>query len=365
MPEFLTLNHQKFYYNDISSRAYLKQNLDEYSLATLNFCAGWLNEESNFIIHTSGSTGTPKPIKLTRAQMQASAQMTGQALQLSTGDSSFICLNTAYIAGVMMLVRGFELGLQMTIVPPSSNPLQHWTTLPLFDFTALVPLQIQAILQQDDGKAWLDAAKAVIVGGAPVSYALEQQIKVLASPVYATYGMTETVTHIALRRISGVNNQDHYQILPRVEIRQDARQCLEIKSPTTLHRWITTNDLVELTATDQFRWLGRFDRVINSGGVKVQAEKVEKALAQVLHQQQVVCRFFVAGLPHDRLGEQVVAILELSNLQDSTQAQLLTALKETLSNYEVPKAIHCIAQFAETPTAKIDRLKTLRQISTR
>ncbi|HAS40355.1 MAG TPA: acyl-CoA synthetase [Microscillaceae bacterium] len=365
MPHFLTLQHQKFTYKQISSGEYLTQKLDDYSLATLNFCADWLQGKASFTIHTSGSTGQPKPIELTRTQMQVSAQMTGQALGLRSDDSAFICLNTSYIAGVMMLVRGFELGLQMTIVAPSSHPLQHWSIAPIFDFTALVPLQIQTILQEKNGKNWLNAAKAVIVGGAPVSYALEQQLKKLTAPTYATYGMTETVTHIALRRISGQQSNDYYETLPQVTIQQDVRHCLQIKSPTTLNQWITTNDLVELMAPNQFKWLGRIDRVMNSGGVKVQAEKVEKVLAQALHQQQISCRFFVAGMPHDRLGEQVVAILEVSVLEETTRTQLLLMLKENLSLYEVPKAIYNIPRFAETPTAKIDRLQTLQQIATK
>ena len=365
MPDFLTLQHQKFTYEQINSREYLTQSLDEYSLTTLNFCADWLQGKASFTIHTSGSTGKPKPIELTRTQMQLSAQMTGQALQLSSGDSSFICLNTSYIAGVMMLVRGFELDLQMTIAAPGSNPLQHWDNPPTFDFTALVPLQVQAIMQHNSGKDWLNATKAVIVGGAPVSFALEQQIKTLKAPIYATYGMTETVTHIALRRLSGAQNRDYYETLPRVTIQQDSRNCLQINAPTTLNQWITTNDVVALMTPNRFKWLGRIDRVINSGGVKIQAEKIEKVLAQALHQCQINCRFFVAGLSDHRLGEQVVAILEVSVLENTIREQLLLILKENLSTYEVPKAIYNVSRFAETPTAKIDRLQTLKQIATK
>ncbi len=365
MPDFLTLGQQRFDYDQITARAYLTQNLDPYGLATLDFCANWLQSQSSFTVHTSGSTGTPKPIVLTRAQLQVSAQMTGQALQLQPGDNAFVCLNTAYIAGLMMLVRGFELNLQMTIVPPGRNPLQHQDIPPSVDFIALVPLQIHALLQTEVGSNWLNGAKAIIVGGAPVDYALEQQIRNLKAPVYATYGMTETVTHIALRRINGENNEAYYQTLPQVTIQQDARKCLQIKSPTTLNQWITTNDLVAILSPDRFQWLGRIDRVINSGGVKVQAEKVEKALEQVLHQLQIDCRFFVAGLPHELLGEQVVALLELPHLDDAIQQQLLKALKPHLSNYELPKAIYCVTPFAETLTAKVDRLQTIQQITTK
>ena len=362
MTGFFTLNHQNFTYESIKSGDFTSKELDEYSLNTLSFCQAWLKGETSFIIQTSGSTGKPKPITLTREQMKASAQMTGKALQLDAGDSSFTCLNTAYIAGIMMLVRGFELGLQMTIVTPSSNPLQHWDSPPTFDFTALVPLQVEAILEQENGEQWLNTMKAMIVGGAPVNYALEQQIKTLDAPVYATYGMTETVTHIALRRINGVNSDGYYHTLPQVEIRQDARQCLEIKSPTTLNEWITTNDLVTITGDNQFKWLGRIDRVINSGGVKIQAEKVEKVLEKTLHQHQFSCRFFVASIPDERLGEKVIGVLEGNSLDETLKINLFETMKAQLSAYEVPKQLYVVPQFAETPTAKIDRLRTLEYL---
>lgn len=367
MPDFLTLSNQQFSYQDICSSSYDVQSLDTYTQSTLAFCTAWLNQKQDFIIHTSGSTGTPKPIKLTRTQMQASAHMTGKALQLSAGQQALICLNTQYIAGLMMLVRGFELALQMTIIPPSANPLGFWENqhhpLPDTDFTALVPLQIQALLSTPQGKNWLNATKTIIVGGAAVNYALAQQIKTLKPAVYLTYGMTETVTHIALRRLSAPPS-DVYQVLPQVEVRQDKRQCLEIKAPVTMDQWIATNDLVQLVGTGQFQWLGRVDRVINSGGVKVQAEVVEKALDKVLAQQGIHCRFFVAGLPDQSLGEKVVAILENEALLPHIQAQILEAAKKLLKKYEVPKQLHFMPVFAETPSAKTDRLQTLKRLDT-
>lgn len=366
MPDFLTLSGQQFSYQDIRSSNYDVQSLDEYTQSTLAFCTDWLNQKQDFIIHTSGSTGTPKPIKLTRTQMQASAHMTGKALQLRAGQRALICLNTQYIAGLMMLVRGFELALQMTIVPPSGNPLSFWgnqQSLPDTDFTALVPLQIQTLLRSPQGTDWLNTTKTIIVGGAAVNYALAQQIKALKPAVYVTYGMTETVTHIALRRLSGTSSSV-YQVLPQVEVRQDERQCLEIKAPVTMDQWIATNDLVQLAGAGQFQWLGRVDRVINSGGVKVQAEVVEKALDEVFAQQGIHCRFFVAGLPDQSLGEKVVAILENKALSPHIQTQILAEAKKLLKKYEVPKQLHFIPVFAETPSAKTDRLQTLKYLNT-
>lgn len=367
MSDFLTLNNKQYTYADICSAAYLSLPLDNYEKTTLEFCTAWLGGQQNFTVNTSGSSGTPKPIVLTREQMQTSARATGKALGLAKGQSAFICLNTSYIAGVMMLVRGFELELAMTIIPPTGNPWEHWANtsqnFPSFDFTALVPLQIQAVVAQPLGRQWLDAMHAVIVGGAPVNYALEQQLKTLNSAVYVTYGMTETVTHIALRRISGKEASQVYQLLPNAEIRQDKRGCLEVKSPVTLNQWITTNDLVELVQARAFKWLGRADRVINTGGVKVQIEKTERVLDQLLAEEGLVRRFFIAGLPDQRLGERVVVIIEGTTFDPTVQQELLAKAKTLLKKYEVPKNIHFVPVFKETPTAKTDRLYIIEQLS--
>ena len=176
-----------------------------YEADALAFCRAWLSGQTEFTLHTSGSTGTPKPIRLTRAQMRASAHLTGQTLGLRAGDVALVCLNIRYVAGVMMLVRGLELGLPMTIIEPAGNPLAGFDPANVrFDFTALVPLQLQHILDDTPEKlAILNRMKAILVGGAVVSPALEQALQVITAPIFSTYGMTETVSHIALRRLNG------------------------------------------------------------------------------------------------------------------------------------------------------------------
>jgi O-succinylbenzoic acid--CoA ligase len=290
--------------------------------------------------------------------------MTGKALALQPTQRALVCLNTQYIAGIMMLVRGFELGLQMEVIPPSENPLKSLSNTHAFDFVALVPMQVQAILDSPEGTAWLNALHTLIIGGAPVNYTLAKQLKTLASHVYITYGMTETVSHIALRHINADHRANEYQILPEVSIRQDERGCIEINSPTTLNEWITTNDLIELIDATHFKWLGRADRVINSGGVKVQVETVEQALDQVMSEQGIHARFFVAGLPDDRLGQQVIAVIEGATLADNVQNDILQQLAQLLKKYEVPKKMYFVPIFAQTPTAKIDQLHILKHLQT-
>ncbi|WP_461147724.1 AMP-binding protein [Spirosoma pulveris] len=345
-----------------------------YEEEALAFCRSWLGGQQQFTLYTSGSTGTPKPILLTRSQMQASAQLTGQTLGLQAGDAALVCLNIRYVAGIMMLVRGLELGLPMTIIEPSGNPLLSFTPgADAFAFTALVPLQLQTILEQSRDKLQLlNGMKAILVGGAATSSALEKALHVVKAPVYATYGMTETVSHIALRRLNGPDASDLFTALNGVQLGIDARGCLHITSAATNFQRIQTNDVVELlpdtgTGNTQFRLLGRADRVINSGGVKVQPEQVEDLINNRLTYQStknrgLIPRLFVAGLPDERLGQRVVVICEQVAIPPQQWAQILEVIREKLGSYAVPKELIPVARFLETPTGKVDQKATIAQI---
>jgi O-succinylbenzoic acid--CoA ligase len=350
----------------------IKPDLTDYELQVLRFCRQWLSGQSQFQLHTSGSTGQPKVISLKRDQMVASAHLTGRALGLTTGDRALVCLSAEYIAGLMMLVRGFELGLRLTIISPSSNPLADFSPETDFDFTAVVPLQLQAILTTSPEKiAILDRMKAILVGGAPVSLALQQQLQVITAPVYHTYGMTETVSHIALRRLNGPTASERFIPFGGVELALDERGCLTIKATVTGGEQLQTNDLVDLQPDGSFIWLGRVDHVINSGGVKVQLEKVERALEAFLTDYEDGCyahrRFFVGSLPNERLGQAVVAVIEgepISTNMPATSFETIarTALKQALNQYEIPRQICFLKSFTETPTGKIDRPANLKRL---
>ncbi|MDM8532126.1 AMP-binding protein [Anaerolineales bacterium HSG25] len=341
-----------------------------HEIKTFRFYQQWLSGQEEFLLHTSGSTGRPKPIRLQRAQMQASARLTGQALGLQAGDRALVCLSTDYIAGLMMLVRAFELDLDLLVVPPSSTPLVDLPDEATFEFTALVPMQLQKTLTDTPDKLpILNRMKAILIGGAPVSLSLQQQLQQIQAPVYHTYGMTETVSHIALRRLNGSQASDLFVPLSGVTTGLDERGCLTINSVLTNHQTLITNDRVELHADGAFRWLGRLDHVINSGGVKVQAEKVERAMATVLlsYQQGRLAsrRFFAAPLPHAELGQQVVAIIEGSPLDKASESELRQALLEQnlLHKYELPRQFFYLPQLEETTTGKVNRSATVAQIS--
>ncbi|WP_018619622.1 AMP-binding protein [Spirosoma luteum] len=338
-----------------------------YEAEALAFCRSWLAGQNTFTLHTSGSTGTPKPITLTRAQMQASARLTGQTLGLVPGDTALVCLNIRYVAGIMMLVRGLELDLPMTIIEPEANPFTHLTAdTNSFAFTALVPLQLQTILSagNESQAGHLNAMKAILVGGAATSPALEQAVQGITAPVYATYGMTETVSHIALRRLNGSTRSEWFTALNGVNLGVDERGCLHITSAATNGEQIQTNDVVDLPDPMHFRLLGRADRVINSGGVKIQPEQVEQLIQRVLAQNQAsgLPRLFVAGLPDEKLGQRVVVVCEQVSLSDAQWTALQAIIRKEAGPYAVPREWLTVPQFAETPTGKVDQRAILAGI---
>jgi O-succinylbenzoic acid--CoA ligase len=344
-----------------------RQALTPYEKGVLRFCRQWLSGQETFTVTTSGSTGQPKPIVLSRKQMKASARMTGQALGLQPGDKALVCLSTQYIAGMMMLVRGFELDLDLTVVNPSSNPLHDFSPDTRFDFSAFVPLQLQQILTESLLKQTvLNRMKAIMIGGAPISLALKKQLQVISAPIFHTYGMTETVTHIALKRLNGPQASDYFSPLPGVEVSLDSRGCLTIIAAVTNGQTIYTNDLAELRPDGSFKWLGRVDNVINSGGVKVQVEKVETTLEDVLrtfHDGRLAKRRFMVGpMPHTQLGQVVVVIIEGNPFSPDEQVELQTKLQKILTKYEIPRTFHFIPVLPETPTGKIDRVACLKEI---
>jgi len=348
--------------------------VSDYERSVLQFCQQWLAGQETFTLQTSGSTGQPKTIQLTRAQMVTSAHWTGQALGLQPGDRALVCLSVAYIAGMMMLVRGFELGLHVTVIDPVSRPLAPFPPTAHFDFTAMVPLQLHETLQGTPHEgAILDNMKGVLIGGAPISLALEEHSQRVQAPLYHTYGMTETVSHVALRRFNGPQRSDYFIPFDEVRLGLDARGCLTITSALTRGETLQTNDLVELRADGAFRWLGRIDNVINSGGVKVHIEKVERVLeAWLLHHCGGVYadrRFFVGALAHARLGHAVVAVIEGEPADEAAtgaralETVLRTAVQPALTPYEVPRQVFFVPQLLETPTGKIDRRANLQRLA--
>ena len=323
----------------------------------LKFIHQWGSGTRSFITNTSGSTGVPKPITLERNQIIASINQTQKALNLERGDTCLINLSPDHIAGKMMVARAMEIGMQMTIVPASKNPLVNIDSA--FDFYSFVPLQIQTIIEENPNQIpLLNKAKAIIIGGAKVSVYLQSLIEnKISTPVYATFGMTETVSHIALKRLNPLAS--YYSVLNGVEIATDERKCLRIKGEVTNNKWIQTNDIVNLLSRG-FNWVGRIDNVINSGGVKLQVEKIELGIERTFHQLKMDNRFIVFGEKNQLFGETVSLIIEAGNID---QKSILKEFSTYLTKYEIPKNIYTLKSFPETDSKKIDRNKTIRSIS--
>jgi len=307
-----------------------------------DFLLDWLDDKPFIKVKTSGSTGKPKSIKVQKQAMVNSAIATGDAFGLRPGFTALHCLPTNFIAGKMMLVRAMILGLELDVVEPKSSlkipQNKH------YHFCAMIPLQLQNSL---DIAEQIDI---IIVGGAPVSQPLLKSIKPLTTKIFATYGMTETVSHIAIKPINGkCAESEHYKALTGVEISQNKKGCLVINAPHLSNGKIETNDVVELYSPTEFEILGRLDNVVN----KLHPEQIERKLQSYISQL-----FFVIGIPDDSLGEKLILVVE------GDADNLSKKAFENLDKYEVPKEIFSVNKFVETENQKIQRNKTLALINT-
>ncbi len=327
---------------------------NQYFEQALEFCIEWQNGQTEFVRHTSGSTSEPKSIKLTRQQIQASIAMTQRALALNSDFCSLICLNVNYIAGTMMLARAMEIGMDMIVVEPSTNPLADIPTDLKIDFAAFVPLQMQTMIEAGLTDR-LNNLKVIIVGGAAVSKTLNTAIHSLSVPVYSTYGMTETVSHVALQLLNTQNRSEFYSLLDGILADVDERKCLKICGTVTNNQWLQTNDIVEWQGERIFKIMGRADNIINSGGIKIQLEKVENAIGEVWNRVE---RYYCWWQADEQLGQALVLIVESPLLY----FELPLGLDRYLSKYEIPKIVCTIAKFNETSTSKIDKKATYEAI---
>ena len=366
LPTSLLLNGREFAYAAIQQYPVaVPTDLNGYEARVLELVREWLNGSQEFTLTTSGSTGAPAPVLLLRRQLAASARRTGDFFDLGPGDRALVCLNCEYIGGLMMLVRGLEKQMHLTVVEPQANPLALVPADAEFDFAAFVPLQLRAVLAAGHAPR-LNRMKTILVGGAPVDATLLAAIQAqLTAPVLLTYGMTETCSHVALRRLNGPQATTAFRVLPGIAAGQDARGCLTLRGDVTNDQLVVTNDLVTLdTGNHSFEWLGRADFVINSGGVKVQAEKVELVLDVALTELGAPRRCFVAGRPDERLGQAVAAYVEGPALTAAAEAQLRALLAARLGKYEQPRHLVFVPEFHTTASGKLDRPATLRSLET-
>ncbi len=305
-----------------------------------DFILEWISSSREIKVSTSGSTGVPKDIFVSKKAMINSALITGYALQLSKEDSAFLCLPCNYISGKMMVVRAFVLGLNLIVEAPNTKALACVKSV---DFCAMTPMQTQISIHH------IHKVKKLIIGGAEISTHLEKQlIDKSQGDIYHSYGMTETVSHIALRKLG----TRRFVALPNVNLSQDERGCLVIEAPFLSDEKIATNDIVNLNK-DGFLWQGRYDNIINSGGIKLFPEVIEKKLSSYIDRN-----FIIIAFKNELLGQQVVLLIEGAAMKIN-----LDLLCARLDRYESPRDVYFLDSFVYTDSGKIDRRETIKLLS--
>ena len=317
---------------------------NEFEKKVKAFLEDWLSDEKTVSVQTSGSTGTPKIFEIEKSKMMNSAEMTCNFLGLKEGDTALLCLPVEYISGKMMVVRSVIKNLTLNVTEPSLRPLQNVDHE--IDFCAMTPLQVENSL---DELHWI---KNIIIGGAAVSESLKNKIfNTLGSNgsqrIFETYGMSETLSHIALKQIYPVS-EVFFTAFENVDISTDERGCLRICAPHLNAEVLQTNDLVEIKNNNQFRFLGRIDNVINSGGAKIFPEQLEALVKKEIPNEVV----FI-GREDERLGQKLILVIEGQKSQGIIDKIVAIPFEKS---FHRPKEIIFIEKIPRTPNGKIDRI---------
>ena len=275
---------------------------------TLNdFIADWHSPSPTLLVHTSGSTGKPKPMLVEKRRMEASARMTCRFLNLKEGDTALLCMPLQYIAGKMVVVRSLVCSLRLVEVEPCGHPLRGLKEAPVF--AAMVPMQVYNSMAVEEECALLRQIKHLIIGGGAVSAEMAAALKTFPNAVWSTYGMTETLSHIALRRLSGPDASSWYEPFANVNVSTTGEGCLIINAPDVCASTLVTNDIAEIAPDGRhFRIRGRKDNVVCSGGIKMQIEEIEAKLQPVMD-----VPFIITKRPDAKFGETVVLLAEIKH----------------------------------------------------
>ncbi|MCF6171682.1 MAG: AMP-binding protein [Bacteroidales bacterium] len=344
----LRLNFSAFdlpWFLQYSDKLLQEARIWQWKKEVLYFLTDWLSEGRNMQATTSGSTGKPKKVALRKQHMEASAKATLNFFGLKAGDKALLCLPEKYIAGKMMIVRSLVGKLDLYCIEPTVAPMAE---LPGIDFAAMTPAQVAALFETEKGTQFLNSIRQLIVGGSFIPRKLEQQLQKLKTAVWHTYGMTETITHIALRKVNGTGASEWFSPLAGINIRLADDGCLLIDAPHIGVLGMKTNDLVEISETG-FRILGRKDNVVISGGIKLFPEEIEQKL-----EGKIDSRFFLTGIPDEKYGERLALVVE-GKRQEETERKLQEIVQSRLSGYEIPKEIVFTDKISFTNSGKIIR----------
>lgn len=338
-----TINGIDYFKDELIDLAKKKvQVLDDWEKDFYNFILEWFNSKDFVSGHTSGTTGNPKSISLNKSNMIDSAKRTMTFLNLKKRSNLLLCLSTDYIAGKMMVVRALEFGMNLITIPPTISDLLNLNIN--IDLVALVPYQMSKLIKK---KSIMDNIGFVLLGGAVANNSLLKEIQSINTQVYATYGMTETLSHIALKKINGDLKSDLFSILPGVSISIDDRDCLIVK---VFGKKFITNDIIRLVDDNRFEWLGRYDNVINSGGLKFIPEQIESKLQYIIKH-----RYYISSEKDNYLGNIIVLYIESEKFSVEKEDFLFEEMRKVLSKYEIPKSIYYLDSFNETSNGKLIR----------
>lgn len=329
----------------------LPDNTPQIQRDLYNFLVDWFNESPYITVHTSGSTGTPKEFTVRKEQMIQSAILTCSFLNLRKGDNALLCMPLQYIAGKMVVVRALVAGLTLILRTPSGHPLADVEVS--LRFAAMIPLQVFNTLQVPEERERLCQTEIVIVGGGAINKELEDEIRQLPNEIYSTYGMTETLSHIALRKLNGPDASSAYTPFSSVKLCLSPEKTLVIQAPQVCDDTLVTNDLAEIHPDGTFTILGRKDNTINTGGIKVQIESIEETLRSIIS-----VTFAITAIPHPGLGEAIVLLVEKTTDTDSLPDRIASLLPK----YQQPKYIRQVDAIPLTGSGKTDR-KACRQLA--
>ena len=341
------LNGYYFSANELKDIGYdfIKEGVP-YEVSIGKFIMDWMDKQDHINVKTSGSTGDPKVIKISKQAMVNSAIRTGDFFNVDIADTALHCLPADFIAGKMMLIRAMILGLSLDLVQPTVDPMKDVNSY--YDFVAMTPMQANNSLGR------IHQIKTLIIGGAPIHPELNEKLVALHDNCFETYGMTETITHIAASRLSVPKKPFH--ALDGIHLEVHENGCLVVDAPDITDQLIHTNDLVEMHDERTFTYLGRRDNVINSGGVKISPEVAEVKLAHYIR-----FPFFLHGISDEVLGQKLIMVVEAREDQAKDIEQQLAAC-DSLEKYEVPKTLFCVSQILRN-NGKYLRAKTVDTIT--
>ena len=320
-------------------------NIEEWEKEIFSFFLEWFDENDFIKVKTSGSTGIPKEIKLQKIHMKESAKTTLNFLNLKKGEKALLCLPANYIAGKMMIVRSLIGELKLNYIKPTLD--LKISSTEKFDLIAIIPSMLSAILKSGKEKN-LEIFKNILLGGSNISQADEKQLSILNNQIWHTYGMTETITHIALRRINGNEHSELFTPLQGIDLSISNEGTLVINYPKLGITNLVTNDLSEINKNGYFKILGRKDNVIISGALKLHPEELEKKIENIFKN-----KYFIFGIPDEKLGQKAILFIE-GEIKESPK-QLFFKFKQVLHKNQIPKEIIMVKYFEKTKTGKLIR----------